>query len=1573
MKRTKFFCATLISVFALFAFFSFSNPANSGTPSSHAKARGAKIINVTYDPNGGGQMSKNVYDYALGNPLGDEIPSVTRAGYAFVEWNTKKDLNGDGHGDGEVINKNTILTDSITVYAIWHLISPVFTIDLDYSYLEEDGVTLTNSPSNTATVTLNSNTYTVTAYPTIYENATRDFMGFFDKDNKLVANASGTLISNNAPYTDAAGRWILDYDSTMALTLYPRWAVSIKATYAWVDQASYSVGIGEEITITGGYYPANATTLITCTTNSTRELAITQGLECNNGQFTIRVKGGVISSQSVNFKCDYNNYSTSCSVNVILPTDTSTIPEVNPVPNSINGNSAVGRSSSNNKDDYTLKYISPENPGNIYKLYLEAGKTYKFQIADSYSATPSGVGTYLDSLLYIYNSAGTQVAYKDDGTINYPVTTSGVYYVYSCVRTYGQSGYAGFHVYLDAINSLILEPVNYYDSYRFEGNTIKFKPTDSVDLVLTYSPNSSTINNYINLWAYVDDDTVITVDDTYILPGDGNTINLYALKPGTTTLYYGDSYSGEEGQINIEVSIDGSYGDVPDTATASSNDYNDYLQLDFSEDNPYLWYSVNLIAGNKYRFETATTNTSIQVNLDSYTDVYFGLYDSAYNVISQNIYEYPCLETGTYYMCFSPDFADDTQNAVHVFVSDSINTKIDLSTYNLTLTVGNSQDIILTFNDGTPGVESNFSCSFQDSENDPSTNTRFVTVTPYVTSVGDITTSANNYEAYTFTDVPNKLHVLANVPGKTKYIFKDLKSGITKEVNITVVPLSIDTTLSLFNGPADVNTTYITDFNATELSDLKLYAIYSATFQEGVTYYFQSYDEDNVFGIPETPIDAYFYLEDSNNNIIDFKDHGTITYTCTATGTYYFVVTYFDLSEADTYTGYAGIRWYAEKITSMSDYLTSSQYFFLDADGLTHNITNDFQYTPTNAYYNFIVSNTEDSRIVGNATVAYSTRLRLNPYMPGTTYVTVRDQYSGVEHDYNFKVFPVEDDIPELPINYRAPTDIDDIYAEAEDTRVIANLSSKYYEIYSMQLQGGAKYHFLLADNDDQKGMPSTSDCQFYIEDSQYNVIDNVDNTSSDRDRFLDFTCPETGTYYFIIARRSMSGTGAVTSGGVYAYCDPITAIDSSNTLSTINLPLGGQTTFTVPFEPATAACDFVISANTSDSRWMYQCYFMLNFDETTDKIAATGNTFTLESLGLYEYNGSKYHLYDVPVTIKDQISGITKDVIIHIVPEGENLTVISSDSIPDVGPEDLSDYHVKTISQSNPAAVYSIPLQAGTRYCFNYKSSYYSYYTLYDSSLTAITSWNGYDNVYSYTPTTSGTYYITIWNYNSNTVSYDSYFYVYKPIAISSISLSKTSVTIPVGSSETITINWTPYTSEVNLSYYPNDYSLCNCYLNGNQLTMTAYVIGQTYVTISDSISGIYTTLTVKVTGDTNTAINVIPGTATATQESDFSIATLTDETPFMLYKFQMVGGRTYHFENVDSYSHGYDSIISLPDVGDCKFYIYNSSFDQVDSSDDGDINYACPTDKGGIYYYLVSRLSNDELRQGAFHIWSE
>ena len=85
MKRTKFFCATLFTVFALLALFSCSNPANTGTPGSLAKSRGAKIVNVTYDANG----------------TEATMPEASVISYTLNGWYTTAD------GDSLIINNST--------------------------------------------------------------------------------------------------------------------------------------------------------------------------------------------------------------------------------------------------------------------------------------------------------------------------------------------------------------------------------------------------------------------------------------------------------------------------------------------------------------------------------------------------------------------------------------------------------------------------------------------------------------------------------------------------------------------------------------------------------------------------------------------------------------------------------------------------------------------------------------------------------------------------------------------------------------------------------------------------------------------------------------------------------------------------------------------------------------------------------------------------------------------------------------------------------------------------------------------------------------------------------------------------------------------------------------------------------------------------------------------------------------------------------------------------------------------------------------------------------------------------
>ncbi len=1355
MKRTKFFCATLFTVFALLAFFSCSNPANTGTPGSLAKSRGAKIINVTYDANGGGQLKKSVYDYALGNPIGTEMPVAKRAGYVFTGWNTK------ANGSGDVFDKNTILTDSITVYAQWTFKTAPFTIVIDYSNAPET-IENYNSLPDTATVALNNTQLTITTFPTPAETPFYDFVGYYDENGDIVCDTSGNLIPGS-PYTDDTGKWTCDPDyEGIDLVIHPLWVQSIKATTVSVDQTTYNVQMGETFTVTGKYTPANATITITDPFEYyyDNNFLITKPLVCNNGTFSIELKALKPFSNSFTFKCaKYSSTTSSCTINASFPSasELAALPSVSQVSNinKSNAGTGIGNSSSQKSYDFTGLDFDSDTFYKMYKVNLSANKEYIFEMADDCSTQPDGIDDFIDACLMIYDASGNicyfdnSDYYLDDDENYFTPTSSGIYYIYlSRLDIYEDEGYAGFHIYLNCATDISLNVQNDYDQSRYDSfnGTYMLKPLETLSLDVNYDYKCE---NAPVVWpeASIFNTSIISLDDTNIAPADGGYITLTANKTGYTDLLVFDNYSGSGIHYFVSCGIDESFTTFD---TASSTDYSDYTEMLFSPGlESVKWYKLSLTGGHRYFFESGKYVSEIYDAIGSadFTDIYMDIYDSDFNCLAQSVHEFPCITTDDYYISFTPANTNK-RNAFHIYDMGEINTSIALGSDNLNLNVGNSTTITITFNNGDTALPSDFTCYFDDGVEDDDTDlTRFASVTPYDSNDAEITISGDPYGEFTFSDVPYKLTVKGLVPGKTKLILRDDNAGIHAELNITVTATTNDGNLTLYKEPAASDTTLWSVFNYKQLSASKLYSMYSATLQEGVKYYFQTLDIDNSYGLSNGDcIDAHFYLMDSANNIVAFSnDDQVITYSCPESGTYYFVITYRYLDNADSETGYAGVRWYAEKITSMSDYLTSSQYFFLDADGLTHNITNNFQYTPTNAYYNFIVSDTEDSRIVDNATVVNSTRLRLNPYMPGTTYVTVLDQYSGVEHNYNFKVFPTESssEIPVLPIS-GIPLTLDDsteIY-NLPDT-VVADLSSKKYEIYSMQLNKDEKYHFLLADTDKARGLPSTSDCYFYIENSNYDIIVKADNGSSDKANFLNFTCPESGTYYLVIARYNMEITCATTAGAVYAY---------SNTISLTDTPLGSSKDINIPFSTSSGTHDFEVKADINDPTWNDTYLQILNFDENRE-LPVTGNKVTIEMVKQIEI--PNYCFYEIPLIVTDNNTSTTEKIKLHIAPNQINV-------IPDTSPASLeTDFYVSNLSENMQYSLYEIQLEDGNNYHFEIADSFsHSHdniitlsragdclFYLYDSSLNTLIEQD--DDDFSYPCGLSGKYYLKVFRRN--------------------------------------------------------------------------------------------------------------------------------------------------------------------------------------------------------------------------------
>lgn len=318
MKKLESFIEFLFCVFVL----TFVSCANGFISKADlAKKRSSVIINVTYDVNGGGILEKSVYDFMIGT-CPDEIPTPVRAGYIFEGWYTKKT-------GGTQFTKDFVLTDSITVYARWTYNSTPFRINLDYSKATEDGVTITNinNVPSRATVTYNDTVITIPyPQPEISQNATRDFAGYYDADGIKVCDRYGNLLPNAGKYTDSDGKWIYDLrQANETLVLYPRWIVNVKATWVTLDSTVYDVQIGETVTITGSYGPADATTTLKLTddyynivTGFDDIAVITKGFVCENGRFSLEVKAekrGIISRC---IRCIFNDAGFSFELRVHL-------------------------------------------------------------------------------------------------------------------------------------------------------------------------------------------------------------------------------------------------------------------------------------------------------------------------------------------------------------------------------------------------------------------------------------------------------------------------------------------------------------------------------------------------------------------------------------------------------------------------------------------------------------------------------------------------------------------------------------------------------------------------------------------------------------------------------------------------------------------------------------------------------------------------------------------------------------------------------------------------------------------------------------------------------------------------------------------------------------------------------------------------------------------------------------------------------------------------------------------------------------------------------------------------------
>jgi uncharacterized repeat protein (TIGR02543 family) len=166
-----------------------------------------ETIAITFNGNGGTPSTTEVEVEA--DATVETLPTVTRDGYTFVEWNTSQD------GTGDAFTINTAVTADMTVYAIWEeavignpiivLIADVADVEVDYGTVEDNVIsalaattTIEDSDGVTHTVDLS---WTIAGYDS---NIAGDY------------TATGTFVLPEGVYqTDPA----LDLEVTATVTV----------------------------------------------------------------------------------------------------------------------------------------------------------------------------------------------------------------------------------------------------------------------------------------------------------------------------------------------------------------------------------------------------------------------------------------------------------------------------------------------------------------------------------------------------------------------------------------------------------------------------------------------------------------------------------------------------------------------------------------------------------------------------------------------------------------------------------------------------------------------------------------------------------------------------------------------------------------------------------------------------------------------------------------------------------------------------------------------------------------------------------------------------------------------------------------------------------------------------------------------------------------------------------------------------------------------------------------------------------------------------------------------------------
>ena len=213
------------------------------------------------------------------------------------------------------------------------------------------------------------------------------------------------------------------------------------------SQNTLSINSGTTATLTATYtVPAGASPIFSVSSsagygkNYRASASFTQN---GSGSETITVYGALPGTAAITLTDSVSSLNTQCTVTVSI--DDSSATEIS--------SSSIGNVASTTQSDWTQVAITSAGQASVYKISLEANKTYTFEIADS--GCNSGMvvnGTKVDAMFSLYDSSSTVINQLDgkisDDKITVTPQSNALYYFIVSPYDAGRTGAAAFHVYV---------------------------------------------------------------------------------------------------------------------------------------------------------------------------------------------------------------------------------------------------------------------------------------------------------------------------------------------------------------------------------------------------------------------------------------------------------------------------------------------------------------------------------------------------------------------------------------------------------------------------------------------------------------------------------------------------------------------------------------------------------------------------------------------------------------------------------------------------------------------------------------------------------------------------------------------------------------------------------------------------------------------------------------------------------------------------------------------------------------------------------------------------------------------